>query len=101
MGRPCRWVATRSGVGPVSRARRPEPGTTRDDRKEDVHMSMTTHEVATGRRKALSLVLLGATQFMVVLDVSIINVALPTIEKALHFSLQSLQWVSTAYAITF
>src|SRR4051794_3799478 len=55
----------------------------------------------TARRKFLSLILLGATQFMVVLDVAIINVALPTIRGALHFSLENLQWVSTGYAITF
>src|SRR2546423_7685866 len=38
---------------------------------------------------------------MTVLDVSIVNVALPSIGTALHFSRESLQWVITAYAITF
>jgi EmrB/QacA subfamily drug resistance transporter len=38
---------------------------------------------------------------MTVLDVSIVNVALPSIGKSLHFSEQGLQWVITAYAITF
>jgi EmrB/QacA subfamily drug resistance transporter len=38
---------------------------------------------------------------MTVLDVSIVNVALPSIGKALHFQRDSLQWVITAYAITF
>src|SRR5579862_9531908 len=38
---------------------------------------------------------------MTVLDVSIVNVALPTIGTALHFSRDNLQWVVTAYAITF
>ena len=38
---------------------------------------------------------------MTVLDVSIVNVALPSIGRALHFSEDSLQWVITAYAITF
>src|SRR6266545_4124046 len=60
-----------------------------------------TEEQVTERRKWLSLVLLGATQFMVVLDVAIVNVALPTIQQALRFSAESIQWVSTAYAITF
>ncbi|HEY7421057.1 MAG TPA: DHA2 family efflux MFS transporter permease subunit [Gaiellaceae bacterium] len=40
-------------------------------------------------------------QFMVVLDVAIVNVALPTIKTDLHFSQESLQWVVTAYSILF
>jgi EmrB/QacA subfamily drug resistance transporter len=39
--------------------------------------------------------------FMTILDVSIVNVALPSIAKALDFSQANLQWVITAYAITF
>jgi EmrB/QacA subfamily drug resistance transporter len=39
--------------------------------------------------------------FMTVLDVSIVNVALPSIGRSLHFSPTGLQWVITAYAITF
>jgi EmrB/QacA subfamily drug resistance transporter len=51
------------------------------------------------RWKALALVC--AAFFMTVLDVSIVNVALPSIGEALDFSRESLQWVITAYAITF
>jgi EmrB/QacA subfamily drug resistance transporter len=51
------------------------------------------------RWKALALVC--AAFFMTVLDVSIVNVALPSIGKALDFSRDNLQWVITAYAITF
>ena len=51
------------------------------------------------RWKALTLVC--AAFFMTVLDVSIVNVALPSIGTALDFSRESLQWVITAYAITF
>ncbi len=40
-------------------------------------------------------------QFMVVLDVSIVNVALPSIQKDLGFSAANLQWVVTAYSLTF
>jgi EmrB/QacA subfamily drug resistance transporter len=39
--------------------------------------------------------------FMTILDVSIVNVALPSIGKDLHFSQENLQWVITAYAIAF
>jgi EmrB/QacA subfamily drug resistance transporter len=51
------------------------------------------------RWKALTLVC--AAFFMTVLDVSIVNVALPSIETALDFSRSSIQWVITAYSITF
>jgi EmrB/QacA subfamily drug resistance transporter len=64
-------------------------------------MSSIAQPALTERRKLLTLVLLGATQFMVVLDISIVNVALPTIAQALKFSTENLQWVTTAYAITF
>jgi EmrB/QacA subfamily drug resistance transporter len=51
------------------------------------------------RWKALTIVC--AAFFMTVLDVSIVNVALPSIGRSLHFSRDNLQWVITAYAITF
>lgn len=47
------------------------------------------------------LALLAIAQFMVVLDVSIVNVALPSLAKDLHFSPNNLQWVVTAYTLTF
>jgi len=49
----------------------------------------------------LILVLLALAQFMVVLDVSIVNVALPAIQQAFGMSQTSLQWIVTAYALTF
>src|SRR6059058_1828556 len=45
--------------------------------------------------------LIVAAQFMVVLDISIVNVALATIKSDLHFSQASLQWVISSYAIVF
>src|SRR5947199_6292864 len=51
------------------------------------------------RWKALTVVC--AAFFMTILDVSIVNVALPSIGKSLNFSESNLQWVITAYAITF
>jgi EmrB/QacA subfamily drug resistance transporter len=54
-----------------------------------------------GRKRWFALAVLVATQFMVVLDVAIVNVALPTIKTDLHFSQESLQWVITAYSILF
>src|SRR5205807_4344461 len=52
-------------------------------------------------RRWFGLAVLVAAQFMVVLDIAIVNVALPTIKTDLHFSQESLQWVITAYSILF
>jgi EmrB/QacA subfamily drug resistance transporter len=51
--------------------------------------------------KWIVLALLALAQFMVILDVSIVNVALPSIYRDLHFSANNLQWVVTAYTLTF
>ena len=48
-----------------------------------------------------TLLLACLAQFMVILDVSVVNVALPSIRNALHFSEQDLQWVVNAYTVTF
>ena len=45
--------------------------------------------------------LLAVAYFMTVVDLTIVNVSLPTIGRDLHFSATSLQWVATAYALTF
>jgi MFS family permease len=45
--------------------------------------------------------LLAVAFFMTVIDLTIVNVSLPTIGRDLHFSATSLQWVVTAYALTF
>ena len=47
------------------------------------------------------LAVLGFAQLMVVLDVTIVNIALPSAQKALGFSDDSRQWIITAYALTF
>src|SRR3989440_2487011 len=56
---------------------------------------------AKDRRRWLALAVIVTAQFMVVLDVAIVNVALPSIKNDLHFSQESLQWVITAYSIFF
>src|SRR6201991_2774681 len=52
-------------------------------------------------RRWLALALLAAAQFVVVLDASIVNAALPSIGKALDFSQDNLSWVVNAYTLTF
>ena len=53
------------------------------------------------RRRWFALAVIVTAQFMVVLDISIVNVALPSIKTDLHFSQENLQWVITAYSIFF
>jgi EmrB/QacA subfamily drug resistance transporter len=60
---------------------------------------MTTD--STDRRRWIALGLLATAQFVVVLDASIVNVALPSIGRSLHFSQDSLSWVVNAYVLTF
>ena len=54
-----------------------------------------------GRGKWLVLAVVGAAFFMTILDVAIVNVAIPSIQKDLHIAESTVQWVVTAYAITF
>jgi len=60
-----------------------------------------TGQVRARSSDTVVLVVVCLAQFMVVLDVSIVNVALPAIQHSLHFRAVDLQWVVTAYALTF
>jgi EmrB/QacA subfamily drug resistance transporter len=60
-----------------------------------------TDAEASERRKWLALALLATTQFVIVLDAAIVNVAIPSIGKDLHFSQEDLTWIPNAYALTF
>ena len=62
---------------------------------------MTVHEKNDSRAKWLALTVLAIAQFMVVLDVTIVNVALPAIQTDLGFSAEGLQWVVNGYTLTF
>jgi EmrB/QacA subfamily drug resistance transporter len=57
--------------------------------------------IASARRKWYGLALLLLVQFMVVLDIAIVNVALPSIQNDLGFSPENLQWIISAYALFF
>jgi EmrB/QacA subfamily drug resistance transporter len=50
---------------------------------------------------ALTLLLLCAVQFLDIVDTSIVNVALPSVQRSLHFSQQNLQWVASGYILTY
>ena len=64
-------------------------------------VSTASAAAAAARHKSLILALCCLAQFMVILDVSIVNVALPSIRHDLGFSATGLQWVVNAYTLTF
>ena len=64
-------------------------------------MTAATATAAPDPKRWQALAIVCVAFFMTVLDVSIVNVALPSIGDSLHFSATGLQWVITAYAITF
>ncbi|MDQ1508247.1 MAG: hypothetical protein QOG50_91 [Actinomycetota bacterium] len=58
-------------------------------------------DVGQSRQLTAALVVISTAQLMVVLDATIVAVALPSIQRALHFSTADLQWIITAYTLTF
>ena len=63
------------------------------------HTDLHIHNEASNRRSWWILGLIGLAQFMVILDVTVVNVALPSIGKALSFAATDLQWVVTVYVL--
>ena len=72
----------------VEQRRRHVASTTVTDSNRSTHLRAT-------------LLLACLAQFMVILDVSVVNVALPKIRTGLNFTEQDLQWVVNAYTVTF
>ena len=54
-----------------------------------------------GARRWWIFAVLGIAQLMIVLDITVVNIALPSAQKALHFSNNSREWIVTAYALAF
>src|SRR5690348_13332418 len=61
----------------------------------------TTPKAGGRDRRWLALAVIGVAQLMIVLDASIVNIALPHAQKALHISDANRQWALTAYTLTF
>src|SRR5512140_960054 len=57
--------------------------------------------ISTARRRWLALGVIGIAQLMVVLDLTVMNIALPSAQRALHFTTADRQWVVTAYSLAF
>src|SRR5260370_1389393 len=72
-----------------------------DIRSETARAAAPGGVAAGGPRPGLALLVLAAAQLMVVLDATIVNVALPHIQRALGFSGTNLEWVVNAYALAF
>ncbi len=64
-------------------------------------MSTTSQTSKSAPNRWAVLALLGVAQLMVVLDATIVNIALPSAQRALHFSTDNRQWIVTAYALSF
>jgi predicted MFS family arabinose efflux permease len=58
-------------------------------------------DAGNGPNRWAALALLSIAQLMVVLDATIVNIALPSAQKALHFSTSDREWIVTAYALAF
>ena len=72
---------------------------------EETHMSATAAQPDARRTAGVNpnavLAVVAVAQFMVILDASIVNVALPTIKRDVGFSEQSLSWILNAYTLIF
>jgi EmrB/QacA subfamily drug resistance transporter len=80
------------------------PDTGRPAREVSTAAASSAAGTSTGsppRRLGLALAVIATAQLMVVLDATIVNVALPHIQNALHFSGTNLEWVVNAYALAF
>src|ERR1700733_9903112 len=58
-------------------------------------------ETSDAKHLGLALFVICSAQLMIVLDATVVNVAIPTIQRELHFSSSNLEWLVTAYSLTF
>jgi EmrB/QacA subfamily drug resistance transporter len=66
-----------------------------------MHLTFTPTSIPTSDRRWMALVVVCLAQLMIVLDTTIVNVALPSIQHDLHFSQGNLTWVINAFLVTF
>src|SRR5258708_18595907 len=98
----CRRRATCTNAEPSTPpSRRPRRGRS-NNREEVVNLMSDATSVSSARdRRWLILGVIGLAQLMVVLDLTVMNIALPSAQRALHFSTVDRQWVVTAYTLAF
>jgi EmrB/QacA subfamily drug resistance transporter len=68
---------------------------------EAIEATELTGSNTEGKHLGLALAVIAGAQLMIILDATIVNVALPTIHRSLHFSVNNLEWLITAYSLTF
>ena len=98
-------VKESSTAGPVTPAMFP-PGQSRSSKRDERPLGAPSRppggiELSADARRSLGLALILVASFMVVLDFSIVNVALPSIQAELGLAASAVQWVITGYALTF
>src|SRR5580658_3447039 len=72
------------------------------DSEEAVNLMTDASSVSSAKdRRWLVLSVIGLAQLMVVLDLTVMNIALPSAQQALHFTTADRQWVVTSYALAF
>ena len=102
LGRTGRRAPARLGPRRVGGRRRSDRSHRAAAKGMSVENNLTDSAVgAEDRRRWLALAVIVTAQFMVVLDIAIVNVALPSIQADLQFSPENLQWVITGYSIFF
>src|SRR5437588_188589 len=69
--------------------------------KISVETGTNQRSIQIPRNLNLALAVIAAAQLMVILDATIVNIALPSIQRALNFSPTGLEWVINAYSLTF
>src|ERR671930_896912 len=91
-----RWIATVSRITTCKHG-----GSTRRHAPSDVKEVVMKTESKTEVHRWRAFAVLAVAYFMTIIDLTIVNVALPSIGRDLHFSESNLQWVVTAYGLTF
>jgi hypothetical protein len=86
---------------PRRHSRLPQRGRS-NNREEAVNLMSDATSVSSAQdRRWLILGVIGVAQLMVVLDLTVMNIALPSAQRALHFTTADRQWVVTAYTLAF
>ena len=98
---PAHLAVRHRGSIPANRARKRRADRNNSEEVVILMSDATTVSSGLGRRRWLVLGVIGIAQLMVVLDLTIMNIALPSAQRALHFTAVDRQWVITAYTLSF
>src|SRR5215471_4920787 len=71
------------------------------DRRGGILSSLRTREASPSSRAGVALAIMLSAQLMIILDATVVNIALPHILTSLHFDRTNLSWVMNGYTLTF